>query len=187
MSLVKKSDLKQYIQEGSDINDTLVDSLISRVEEDFKAFLGGVTFDATSDYTEYTEYYDGDSTNVLIVDRAPIRSITSIHLDSDRLFGASTQVSASAILDTHFASGLICLDSLVFTYGIKTVKVVYKAGWKTTDAPADFKQIIVNEVLALLLEGTGAINVVEEGEFFYRPDKLRKAAANLKEKYKRFC
>jgi hypothetical protein len=182
MALVTKEDVKTYLNYDGDTNDSVIDSLIARYEADFKHFIGGVDFDATSTYTTYTEYFDGDGTNSLLLKR-PIRSITSIHIDTDRNYGADTLVASTDYV-YYSESGIVRLDYKVFSVGNQSVKVVYAAGYKTTDAPADFKQIIINEVVASLIEGLSGVNAIEANDFFYRPDKLRKEADSLKEKYR---
>lgn len=186
MSLVKKQDVKDYLQYDKDSNDGIIDRLIDRVEVDFKDEIGGVAFDASSDYTEYTEIYDGDGTNIIILPKLPIRSITSLYLDADRSFGNDSLVSSSDIMTHRFAEGIVVLDTIFTPLFQGSVKVVYKAGWKASDAPADFKQIIINRVAAMLLEGVGGVNVVEEADFIYRPTKLRQVADDLAKKYRTF-
>lgn len=182
--LVSVNDVKKYLQYEGDGNDGVIEDLIERVEAAFKEFLGGTTFDAGDNYNTETDYADGDRTDTIIVSKLPIRAVTSIHLDTDRVYGSDTAVDADDIIDYEYGAGVIRLESLTTPRGRASVKVVYTAGWKTTDAPADFKQIIINEAVALLLEGVGAVNVVEEGDVVYRPAKLRQEANRLKEKYK---
>lgn len=185
--LVKAKDVKQFLQYEKDENDGVIDALIARVETDFKDWIGGATFDASdTSYTEVTEYYDGDGSCSLKVLKSPIRSITGIYNDVARIFGAGTQISASEIVDVDFNSGFIHLLNSVFFCGKGSVKVIYKQGWKASDAPADFKQIIINEVCADLIEGLGGVNVVEANDFIYRPAKLRKRASDLKAKYRSY-
>lgn len=185
--LVKAKDVKQFLQYDKDENDGLIDTLISRIEADFKEWIGGATFDAdNTGYAEVTEYYDGDGTSSLKLLKAPIRSITNIYVDPQRVFGAGTIVPASEIIDVDFVAGIVQLYNSLFLPGKGIIKVVYRQGWKATDAPADFKQIIVNEVCADLLEGIGGVNVVEANDFIYRPAKLRKRAADLKAKYRNY-
>lgn len=183
MALITKEDVKKALNYSSDGNDGAIDDLIARVEADFKAYLGGVTFDATSAYNTETEYLDGDNTSVIVLGKAPARAITTIHLDADRVFGADTLVDSGDIITSELAKGIVYLDGDVTPVGYGAVKVVYTAGYKTTDAPADFKQILIHEVIALFLETIGGVNMVEQGDVIYRPDKLRKSADELKQKY----
>lgn len=186
MALITKEDVKAFLQYEHDTIDGVIDSNIT-IEEDYlkNVELNGTTFDATSAYNTETDYYNGDGSCVLLVDKYPIRAVTTIHLNSDtpRSYGASDLVSADNILDVDFDCGLIRLDGLVFTQGVKTVKVVYTAGWKTTDAPKAFKQALIERVAANIIEGLGGVNAVEADNFFYKPDKLRKTANRRLEEY----
>lgn len=189
MSLITKADVKKFLGMSEDIHDGMIESLIAETEADFKTRILGskdAVFDASSSYQSYTEYYDGNGKDSLIVKHFPIRSVTTIHIDTDRSFGASTLVDSNDIIDTKFDSGIIQLDGLLFTWGKKSIKVVYTAGWKASDAPSDFKRILVNYVTATLLEGIGGVNVVENADFIYRPGKLREEAERLEAKYKNF-
>lgn len=189
MSLITKTDVKSFLRLNEDYADGLIESLIPQIEADFKLRVLGsdnIVIDAGVSYQSYTEYYDGNGLDKLIVKQVPIRAVTSLNIDDSRVFGAESLIPAASILDTKFPSGIICLDGEVFTPGIKTIKVVYTAGWKATDAPADFKTILVNYVVATMLEGIGGVNVVENSDFFYKPEKLRKNAEKLEAKYKVF-
>ena len=186
MALVNKNDVKSYINYSKDGNDGVISDLIDRVEEDLKKDLNDVAFDASGSYTTYTEYYDGQNSYKLFLPKYPIRAITSIHIDSDRTFDAATQVDSDNIITSKLGHGIVTLDGQIFVKGHGNVKIVYTAGWKADDAPTAFKQIIINRVVALLLEGVGGVNVVEESDFVYRPAKLRAQADELFKPYKRF-
>lgn len=184
MALVTKEDVKKALNYAGDGNDGAIDDLITQVEASFKEYLGGTTFDATSEYNTETDYLNGDSTDVIVVNKLPVRAVTTIHLDSGREYGTDTLVDSDAIITNDIAKGIIRLDGLVTPANPASVKIVYTAGYKKTDAPADFKAIIINEVIAMFIENIGAVNSVENGDAFYRPDKLRKTAEQLKRKYK---
>ena len=186
MALVTVNELKDYMQYSKDGNDGIIERLLARSESELKLSLDGTTFDATSDYEEFTEYYDGDGSQTLFVTKFPIRSVTSVNVDSARTWGASTLISSSDIITNEFKNGWVRLYASTFQSGRENVKIVYKAGWKTTDAPSEFKQIIINRTIALLLEGVGGVNVVEEGDFIYRPEKLREQADKMFTYWKRY-
>jgi hypothetical protein len=182
--LVTKEDVKKALNYSSDGNDGAIDDIIERVEADFKALLCGTTFDASTVYNTETDYIDGDGTDVIILNKMPVRAITTIHLDADRTFGTDSLVPSADIITSDLAKGIVYLDGHLTPKARGSVKVVYTAGYKKTDAPADFKQIIINEVVVMFLENIGGVNTVEESDFVYRPDKLRKSALELKKKYK---
>ena len=184
--LITKEAVKKYLQYTDDENDGLIDTIIGMIEADVKAQMGGVVFDASSTYQSYTEYYDGDNTNELILSKYPVRAVTSIHINTEtpRVYGSADLVDANNYV-TDLDLGIVRLDSTIYPKGAQTVKVIYTAGWKTTDAPADLKMAILNYVVAALLEAIGGVNMIAQGEGVYRPEKLRDAADKIMGRYKK--
>jgi uncharacterized phiE125 gp8 family phage protein len=135
---------------------------------------------------EFTEYYNGEGNDCLIVDIAPIVSITSIHDDLDREYNSDDLIDSD---DYTFDAdaGIIWLDGLIFAKGIKNIKVVYKAGYGSgyADLPYDLKQALIYLTSAMYLEGQAGVNVFENQEIVYRPSYLKKEAYKLLDKYRR--
>lgn len=184
MALVTSTQVKEYLQITNDAHDTLIDSIIARVEEIVKnEWLNGTTFDATGSYNTETDYYDGDGTRVLYVDKLPLRSVTSIHIDPERSYGADTLVD-SADYSVYEDEGKVVFDAQSLSRYPKSVKIVYTAGWKDTDAPEGLKQGIISLVCAYYLEGVGITDSVENQDFENRPDRLRKRAKEFLSYYK---
>lgn len=181
MSLVTKGDIKSLLQSEESTNDVLIETLIAQVEERIKyQYLNGTDFDAASDYDEITEYLDGDGSDTILVGCVPLRSITSIYINTDepRIYTGADDLLDSSSYVFYENEGKIRLLSNVFTVGYKTVAIKYKAGWKTSNAPERLKTAIKFLVLADLLEMVGNLNVFTEATdtFFYKPAKLRKTA-----------
>ncbi len=93
----------------------------------------------------FTEYYDGDGTNLLFLKNYPISSITTIHQDSDRAFGSDTLV-ASTDYFTYADNRKLIGDGVTWLRGIQTIKVVYLAGYVIGSIPED----LVNAVTMLV-------------------------------------
>jgi uncharacterized phiE125 gp8 family phage protein len=92
----------------------------------------------------YTEYYDGDGGNSLMLKNYPVDTLTSVHDDPLRVFGASTLIAASDyILDA--AGGIIRLwnNAVTFLQGRANIKVVYTAGYPLASVPYDIQEAVL--------------------------------------------
>ena len=84
--------------------------------------------------TDYTEYYDGDGTNSLVLRKYPINSVASIYDDIDRVFAATELVAAADyVIDNEEEVGTVRLfqNTAIFQKGIKNIKITYNAGYTT--------------------------------------------------------
>lgn len=99
---------------------------------------------------DYTEYYDGDGTNSVVLRKYPINSIASVHDDPDRVFGSDTLIPSTDYLidnDDQVGSLRLFLNTLSFSEAIKNVKVVYNAGYTTIPADAERACILLVDYL----------------------------------------
>lgn len=120
-----------------------------------------------------TEYYDGDGGRILYLNSFPINSVTSLHVDTDRQYGAAT---ARTDYVTYSDVGKLALTESVFNSGHQSVKIVYNAGFETIPyelAEAALKQIKsafrkwernLEEATAEQTE-TGSITFIDRDEF----------------------
>ena len=92
---------------------------------------------------DITEYPKGHGDNTIMLKEYPVNSITSLHLDADREFGDSTVVDSD---DYHLEedTGTITLFETTTTAGVKTIKVVYNAGFSTI--PEDLQQAVIESI-----------------------------------------
>lgn len=149
-------------------------TLIIAAEDEAKRRCGTVL-----EAADLTEYHDGDGTSDLLLRNFPVNSIASVRDDVNREFGTETEIPAA---DRVFESfGKLALDGRVFGRGKQNVKVVYNAG--LTEIPYDLKVAVGSIAFANYLEQNASINMVEGQEFIYRPGKLRKAAADILDRY----
>jgi len=93
----------------------------------------------------FTEYYDGDDSNILFLKNYPIDSVTTVHQDSDRAFAASSLIAATDYF-TYADNRNLISDGVSWEKGIQTIKVVYVAGYAIGSIPED----IVNAVTMLV-------------------------------------
>lgn len=95
---------------------------------------------------DYTQYYDGDGSNTLVLRVYPINSVASIHDDAERDFGADTLIpSTDYVIDNDEEVGTVRLfrNTTAFATGIKNVKVVFNAGYSTIPADAAMACILL--------------------------------------------
>ncbi len=184
MSLTSVSNIKTNCGITSSANDTMLSDLLTQIEA-----MADQYCDRTLSYnaTTMTEYYDGGGVSVLQLNNYPIVAITSIHDDLDHEYGADTLISsADYILNSK--NGQILLEGLLFGNGVLNVKVVYTAGYGSspaTSAPSDLVLAIERLVFAEYIERIAGVNTTVEQDFFYKPDKLRREAYKILDRYKR--
>lgn len=104
----------------------------------------------TFDRGELTEYYSGsDWSSILILGRPPIISITNLYDDMSRVFSAPIDPARYVVTDAN--AGVLQLDGLTFSRGIKNIKVVYIGGYE--DIPKDLEQAAIELVWAARMKG----------------------------------
>lgn len=97
-----------------------------------------------------TDYFHGDDwRDRVIVARPPLISITNIWDDPARVY--ATPLSASRYVIADADAGLIRLDGLTFTTGLRNIKVAYVGGY--TEIPQDLSQAAMEMVWAAREKG----------------------------------
>jgi len=91
----------------------------------------------------HTERYNGVGVTELLLNHWPVNSITSIYVDSNRAFGASTLIDPAnyEIFSDEKGEGYIVerFDA-VFPRGRKNIKITYVSGYENfADVPADLQ------------------------------------------------
>ncbi len=137
---------------NDDLDDKIAD-LIPAASRMLEKYIGHDLFE-----TEYTEYYDGDGTNEIILDHYPVVEIASIHDDLDREWGSDTELDVEdtvVSLNTEQNVGWLRLfrGTTSFQIGVQNVKVVYTAGYETL--PEDAEMACV-QLVAWLLNRSGS-------------------------------
>lgn len=154
---VTLADLKEHLDIES--SDTSKDSfLTNKLNGAWKNLVSYLGQDLTQ--TTYTEDYDGDGDNSIILEHFPVISITSVYSDFSRAwqndpFGAA---SANTLIDatTYFCelkTGLLRLfNGAVFASGFGNIHVIYSAGY--TIVPYDAKEALL-EYTAYIAQRAG--------------------------------
>ncbi len=82
-----------------------------------------------------TEYYSGRKSNILMTNQFPIISISSLHIDSARVFDSNTLIDSSNYFIDDSQNTI--LYNTYFPQGFRNIKLVYQAGFNTV--PSDLE------------------------------------------------
>jgi hypothetical protein len=156
--------------------DALLESLIAQETKHIQNYCNRTFF-----YGTFTEYHDGNGTDMVFVKEFPIDAVTSLHDDTDRVFGSDTLI-ASADYYIKQNAGIIQLLETYASEGVANIKVIYTGGYKVI--PKDLELACAQRVVASYLELKGGINVMEGETVTYKPANLRKEAELVLNLYK---
>lgn len=140
MALMTASQARLYIPALSgSAADSDLDSLIGRLGRVFAYYLGFPPNtggnNPSLETTTYTQTFDGPGGVTLKLPVVPIQSVTSIHDDPDREYGAADLVAASDY-EVDLQKGLVILKPTSvhgnWSTAYRAVRVVYVAGYATT-------------------------------------------------------
>jgi len=137
-----------------------------------------------------TEYYNGDGSNVILLDQYPINSLTSVHDDLNRSYGSDTLIDSSDLVTMpNDIPYKIIYDGGYFLAGIKNIKVVYNAGYATT-IPYDLQQACL-EVIAYFFKNSEesrfgiTSRTVGDGSITVETMQIPKSALQILDTYKK--
>lgn len=119
---------KEHLGISGTTFDAVIGTLLTRASAWIERYCGR-TFASTA----YTQDYDGDGTDTLILRQYPIVSVTTIHDDQERDFASATLIDA----DDYYVDadkGMVKLIAGRFSRGRGNVRVVYTAGHATVPA-----------------------------------------------------
>lgn len=104
----------------------------------------------TFEQATVTEYFHGDQwRDRLMIARPPIVSITNIWDDPARVY--TTPLAASSYVIDDAEAGVIRLDGLTFSKGLRNIKITYVGGFATI--PTDLEQAAIELVWAAREKG----------------------------------
>lgn len=144
------ANVKEHLQIASTdtSKDAFLENLINRSYKVLEKYIGRQIKSRS-----YTEHYDGDGTDTLLVEQWPIISVTSLHDDIDRKFESDSLIAAAdyVIYGDNLGDYKIRLlgqGSFRFGYGpvftdaVQNIKIVYTAGYATIPADIETASII---------------------------------------------
>ena len=153
MALLTAAEYKTYAGITDAAQDTLIAAMIPRVQAKIERHCNRLFEDGA---TARTEYFDGDGkSNCIWPKYLPIVSVTSLHDDTDRGYGAAYLISSN---DYVVYDRRVELDGLVFCKGLKNIKLVYVGGYVPTgesaNVPHDLK-LAMCELLSWTMQRMG--------------------------------
>jgi hypothetical protein len=131
--------VKDYLGiEGTD-----ADSLISELISEKTAFITNYC-QRKFEQDEFTEYFDGGVQRILLKNY-PVKEITSVSIDSDRIFYSGTETEDYAI---DLESGILTFDREIGK-GAGVIEVVYIGGFESVpqDIGLACKKLVASEYL----------------------------------------
>ena len=146
--------------------------------------------DRTLEGSTFVEFHDGNGMDIIDLRSYPIKSVTSIYDDWDRVYGADTLI-ASSDYTVNNDWGYITLIGFTTIKAVNNIKVTYLGGYNGigeddfTALPYDLKQALVYLASAMYIESKAGVNVFEGQGIVYRPTYLKTEAEKILEKYRR--
>lgn len=183
--LISVNDIKEFLGITQTTDDHIILPLCQASQNIAKGYC-----DREFEGSTFIEFHDGDGVDIIQLRIFPIKSITSVYDDYDRVYGADTLIAS---IDYTFTpdTGIVTLLGLVFSKYVNNVKITYLAGYNGigqtayTALPYDLRQALVYLASAMYLEGKAGINVFEGQEIVYRPTYLKKEAYKILDGYRR--
>ena len=142
MALATLAQVKVYLQISGSTHDANLTALLDRATEAIKSF---TRRELESPGSDYTHYFDGNGMDraVILREYPVVGTVTSVHDDTGRDFGADTLIDAGDYY-VHVDEGIIELTSgTVFAKGVANVQVKYKAGFAAGSIPEDLTMAVV--------------------------------------------
>lgn len=95
----------------------------------------------------YTDYYDGNGSDILFLSQQPIISISSLQYQLTPTSDWVNYYTGSATANIQYSqrTGKLKLYNSFFYEGMNNIKIIYRAGFETI--PSDLKQICIEEVI----------------------------------------
>ena len=137
MSLTTLAHIKAFKNLSTDEHDQELLRLQGTAESAL-ARLCNRTFEQAT-VTEYHSPFPGQAR--LLLKRPPLVSITSVHDDPVRVYGADTLVAATAYAIEDEGAGILMFDGHALNGGLRSVKVVYIGGF--SPVPPDLAQAAI--------------------------------------------
>lgn len=141
MSLTSLSAVKAFKNITGAEHDAELQRLIPVVGT-FIAEYCGRLFERQPNVTEYHSTKSGQ--RLLLLQRPPVLGIVSLADDPARVYGAETELAASTYVIDDADAGIVRLDGVSFSSGLRNVKIVYDGGYQ--EIPSALEQAAIELV-----------------------------------------
>lgn len=140
-ALLSVAELKSFLFGSGATQDTALESAINRASDLIQSHLGRRLVTPASDYVEYHTLRQA-SADLYLMDW-PIKTITSVHEDSSRVYGASSLLTVDTDYIVSKPRGKLIRVSGSATQswltGFRAIKVTWSPEYAVADLPAHFK------------------------------------------------
>jgi len=131
IALTTLEGLKEYLQLSGTSDDALLAVIINGISQRVHDFCQRNLLSAS-----YTHYFNGNGRRELLLAKAPVTAVTSVHEDHLRVWGDDTLVAAADRV-VEPCGRMLCINNKdVWTRGILNIKVIYTAGYSLATLPA---------------------------------------------------
>ena len=139
MALATLAKVKEYLEISGSDHDARLTALVGRAEQAVKSFTRRELEAPGADVTELHDGADGDT---VFLDEFPIISVTSVHDDTEGVFGAETLIAATdyAIVANE---GFVRLRFTRFIEGVQNIQVKYIGGFASNSIPKDLEMATI--------------------------------------------
>ncbi len=137
-ALVSVDQAKEYLKITSEEEDGIVENLINRASAWANDFTKRLLLSRS-----LTEYYDGEGGTELLLTQYPVTTVTTVHDDPLRAFGANTLVAASDYYVDAEAGRVRLLNGVAFLTGVASIKAAYTAGYALASVPASIQEAVL--------------------------------------------
>jgi hypothetical protein len=171
--------LEDVLNRGASILQTMCNRKFKHVDHDQKC-------------VSYTEYFSTEYVSTLFLYLYPVFSITSIHDDSSRIYGASTLIAATdySCLGADAEAGIVRFDTTLVGGWPNSIQVIYKGGYSLDTngypVPDDLEGVML-ELCGIIYKGRDTIGISSksfgDGSAAWYSDKLSSYAKDVIWKY----
>lgn len=130
-ALTTLNEMKTFLHVDNSDDDATINNLIDAVSQFFNTYCGRKILARA-----LTEYYDGNGKPWMYVRNPPITTVTTLHVDSERAYGADKLID-SGDYALYQELGKITLDNDIFPAAPQSIKIVYNGGWTAANVPKD--------------------------------------------------
>lgn len=145
VALVSLVQAKAQLKITASSEDSFIESLVNRESQKAASYCGR-TFVQES----FTEFYDGEGEDTIVVRNYPIASLTSLHDDVRRDFNSDTQISISDDVLVDNRAGIVRLwnNRSAFNKGKGNVRIAYTGGYVAgSNVPHDLQEAVLIMIL----------------------------------------
>lgn len=126
--------VKTYLNIEGNSYDNYLNDFCEQIDALIKGYLN-----RDLEETEYTEYYDGSGSSLLILKQMPVSAVTTVEYWDGDSYEEVTSDDYDRLLIVP-AENAVYLENYIFTTGFLNYRITYTAGYDASSMPADLKR-----------------------------------------------